>query len=332
MKIIRLLNDNNPYINLASEEFLLKEKKDLLDEDLFLIWKNSNTIVIGNSQNALSEINLLYVNENNIKVSRRMTGGGAVYHDFGNINFTFIKRKQRPMFDFKVCLSEIIEFLNSLNLNATYSGRNDILIGDKKISGTAVHFYENDYLIHGTLLYDVDIDILINCLNVNKEKLASKGIESIKSRVDNIKNHLLSKPSVVEFENMLISYFENKYNEKVIYMDLKNDLRVLDLTLNKYAKYDYIFGKNYDFNFKNTLKLSASILTVNINIDSGFIKDIHFYTDALYDSKLNILETIFKNTKYTIQSVKTILESLEINYYYQELNNDLFIKLLFNNN
>lgn len=332
MKIIKLLNDENPYINLASEEFLLKYNKDLLNEDLFIVWKNKNTIVIGNSQNAYSEINLMYVNDNNINVVRRITGGGAVYHDEGNINFTFIKRNKRKEFKYQECLNEIIEFLNSLNIKASFSGRNDIVVDNKKVSGTAVTFYQNDYLIHGTLLFDVNVEVLVNCLTVDKNKLVSKGIESVKSRVANLKDYLDDCYDANLFEYDLIRFFEKKYQTDCLYISYKDNPIVKLNTIDKFTKYDYIFGKNYEFNFKNSIKLQHSLLSVNLFIENGFIYNLKFYTDSLEDHKLNMLERYFTNTRYSIDNIKNILNHIDLKEYFSELDNNNLIELLFKNN
>ncbi|WP_412032550.1 lipoate--protein ligase [Malacoplasma muris] len=332
MKIIKLLNDENPYINLASEEFLLKYEKDLLDEDLFIIWKNKNTIVIGNTQNAFSEINLMYVNNHNIKVVRRLSGGGAVYHDKNNFNFTFIKRKKRNNFSFQECLDVIIEFLGTLNINAKYSGRNDITVDGKKISGNAVTFYQNDYLLHGTLLFDIDIEKLVESLHVDKNKLVSKGIESVKSRVMNIKELLPYSIDVIYFEKLFIDFLEKKYNTKTMFNSYKNNSIVNQLVLEKYMNYEYIFGRNYNFNFKNSVKLPNALISVELLIDDGTIKEIHFYTDALYENNIKELEKYFVNTKYNMNIIEKSLNFIDLNKYMYELDKKQFIELLFKNN
>lgn len=332
MKIIKLLNDENPYINLASEEFLLKYEKDLLCEDLFIIWKNKNTIVIGNTQNAYSEINLMYVNQHNIKVVRRLSGGGAVYHDKNNINFTYIKRNKRKEFSFQECLNIIIEFLNTLGINASCSGRNDILVNGKKISGNAVTFYQNDYLLHGTLMFDIDIEVLVESLHVDKNKLISKGIESVKSRVMNIKELLFDPIDVIYFEKLLIDFLEKKYNTQTIYKSFKDNPIVNQLTIEKYMDYKYVFGKNYEFNFKNSVKLGSALLSVEIFIDQATIKEIHFYTDALYEHKIKDLEKYFTNVRYDINHISKMIEIINLKNYMHELENNSFIELLFKNN
>lgn len=327
MKLIKLIH-TDPKINLAVEEYLLKEYTNLSKDDLCILWKNDNTIVVGNNQDTFAEINHIYVNDNKINVVRRITGGGCVYHDTNNINFTFIKRNQRKEFNFKTCLVDILDFLNHLNLNAYFSGRNDILICEKKVSGTAVTFYKNDYLIHGTLLFDVNVDVLINCLNVDTKKISSKGITSIKSRVVNIKEYL-PNTSINEFESQLINFLENKYHQKIEHWDLSNNNHVKKLINDKYDNYDFVYGKNYFFNFKNSIKNENGLISVNINIDLGKIKDIHFYTDYIFGFDFSELINKLKDQKYEIEAISNIISSIDFEKYF--FNKEELIKLIFEN-
>lgn len=195
----------NPYFNLALEEFLMTNLKD----EVFMLWQNENTIVVGKNQNTLSEINYDFAKEHNINIVRRMSGGGAVYHDMGNINFTFIKNGESLFSDYKSFTEPIIAFLKTLGVNATLSGRNDILIDDKKISGNAQFMKNGRVLHHGTLLLSSPADIIGKALNADPEKIASKGIKSVKSRVTNINAHLENPISAEDFKEKLSSFVIN---------------------------------------------------------------------------------------------------------------------------
>ncbi|KFB07870.1 lipoate--protein ligase [Malacoplasma iowae] len=329
MKIIRMNNDNNSYYNLASEEYLLKYDKDLLNEDLFIIWQNNNAIIIGNNQNAHSEINQIYTSKNNIAVVRRISGGGAVYHDDGNINFTFIKRKARDKFKFTTCLSDILDFFVSIGLNATFSGRNDIEVNGFKIVGNAVYFYENDYLLHGCILFDTNLSILASALNVDKSKLISKGIESVKSRATNIKQFY--NVSIEEFISKMTTYFENKYNTVCELIDFRNIEKVKELKETKFSLYDYNFGKTYDFNYSNKIKLPSGLIQVSLELEKTKIKNIEFYTDSLFAFNFKKLKDVFINQIYNIENIEKISKSVDLNFYYEGLDNKTLIELLFKN-
>lgn len=159
----------NPFFNLALEEYLLKNVD--IKEDYFILWQNEPTIVIGKHQNTLKEINMNFVKDNNINVVRRNSGGGAVYHDLGNINFTFItKYDEKHLLDFKTFTNPVVYSLGKLNVKAELSGRNDILIDGRKISGNSQHIYKDRFLHHGTLLFNSELENLVKALNVDNDK------------------------------------------------------------------------------------------------------------------------------------------------------------------
>ena len=167
------LKTTNPNINLATEEYLFTHCED----DIFMLWQNEPTVVIGKNQNAFAELNMDYIKNNNIHVVRRITGGGAVYHDLGNVNYTFISGKKGSVgIDFEYFTKPIIHALPSLGISAELSGRNDILIDGKKISGNAQHTSGNRVLHHGTLLFDSDLSVLSDALKVDEEKIKAKAI------------------------------------------------------------------------------------------------------------------------------------------------------------
>lgn len=324
MKLYKLIS-NEPYINLATEEYFFKQTND----DIILIWQNDNAIIIGRNQNAYSEINNIYAEENNIKIVRRITGGGAVYHDMGNVNFTFISRNSAKSFSMSKSLADIIEFLHSLNIDAKFSGRNDIMFAGKKISGVASTIFNNDVLIHGTLLYNLNIEKLINSLNVDKLKIDSKGIDSIKSRVTNISEVL--NFTLDEFKNKLVMFLEEKYKIKSIVFDAINNEFINNETETKFRTYDWNFGKNFDFNFENKLKNEHGVYHVQIKIDEGKIKGIKLFTDSLMNENFHIFESLFINQKYEIQTVKSILSKNKDILLNLKLKSIFLLNLLFKN-
>ena len=203
-----VLKSTSPYLNLAIEEYLLKH----CDEEYFLLWQNEPTVVIGKNQNVFAEVNIKYAKELGINIARRITGGGAVYHDLGNLNFSYISDKKEEGIDFKKFTTPIIDALKKMGLSPELSGRNDILISGKKISGNAQTHFGNRVLHHGTLLYNSDANILSSVLNVDKEKLKAKAIASVKSRIANIKDYLNSNYSVFEFIDLIKKYITKEYN------------------------------------------------------------------------------------------------------------------------
>ena len=194
MKYLRLYS-TDPYYNLAVEEYLLRHT----DEDIFMLWQNEKTVVIGKNQNAYAEVDLSYAAREGIRVARRISGGGAVYHDMGNVNYTFITASERAeALDYAYFTCPIIEALGTLGIKAELSGRNDLECEGKKFSGNAQYTGDGRILHHGTLLFDTDAEVLSRVLRVDKEKLAYRAVHSHKGRVGNLAP-LLGSITVEEF-------------------------------------------------------------------------------------------------------------------------------------
>ena len=174
----------DPYFNMAMEEYFLKN----FTENIFILWRNEPAVIVGKHQNSLAEINVDYVTEKGIKVVRRLTGGGAVFHDLGNINFTFIENGSKP--DFQKFTRPILDVLIDLGVDARFEGRNDLTIGGRKFSGNAIAVWKNRTLEHGTLLFSAVMEDLSGALKVNPLKFEDKAVKSTRSRVTNISEHL----------------------------------------------------------------------------------------------------------------------------------------------
>ena len=231
-----ILKCNDPYRNLAIEEYFFEKTQD----DVFILWQNDKTVVIGKNQNVNCELNFDFVNSNNIKIARRITGGGAVYHDLGNLNFSFICKSGKEGIDFATFCEPIIEALRSFGLDAKLNGRNDIEVSAKKISGNAQHTKNGRTLHHGTLLFDTDLSVLSSALSVDEEKLKSKAIKSTRSRVTNIKS-LTSIKDINEFITLISSHIIKKYSPEII-DEPKNDY--IEELVARNASGEWLFPKS----------------------------------------------------------------------------------------
>ena len=220
MKIINL-TETNPYLNLAIEEYLFLNS----EEDVFILWQNSPTVVIGKNQNLYAEIDFDYIKKNNILVARRITGGGAVYHDLGNLNFSFISvNSPDQTLDFSRFTTVIIDALNSFGIEASLSGRNDIVVDGKKISGNAQCASHGRVLHHGTLLYNTDFSVLSAVLKPDEKKIQSKAIKSVRSRVANISEFMQKSYSVEEFKNILINFVAERLGSSPCNFEINEDV------------------------------------------------------------------------------------------------------------
>lgn len=284
-----------------------------------MLWQNEPCVLIGRNQNVYAEINMDYIREHNIKVVRRITGGGTVFNDYGNFNFTFIAKKEKNKFaDFRTFTNLIISALQSLGIQAEFSGRNDLLIDGKKFSGNAQCILKNKILHHGTLLFDVDINALTSALNVSSLKLQSKNIISTKSRVTNISKHLKEAVTLYEFKDKLINYalnyIEGAKRFELTEKDLASARVIAD---SKYRLDSWNFPLNIDFSMHREKRFAGGTMQFMAKVDRGVIKEAKIYGDFFYEKDKAEIENALIGTKYTEQSVKHILEMFDMDEYFK---------------
>ncbi|MGB3018024.1 MAG: lipoate--protein ligase, partial [Ignavibacteria bacterium] len=281
MKIIRNNGINDPTINLALEEYCVRNLN--MNDDYLLFYINEPSIIIGKHQNTIEEINSGYVNENGIQVVRRISGGGAVYHDKGNLNFSFMtKYSNESIHNFKYFTGPVIKVLAELGVNAELNGRNDITVSDRKISGNAQFTDTKSMFSHGTLLFDSHLEDVAKALNVRIDKIESKGIKSVRSRVANITEFLSHKMSIDEFRQKIIdSIFSNQ--DSVEYFELSDEQwsDVMNLSESKYRNWDWNYGRSPEFNIQKVNRFDFGQIDARINVKDGVINSIKIYGDFL---------------------------------------------------
>lgn len=307
-------NDNtNPYFNFALEEYLLKKT----DKDLFRLWMCDPCISVGKNQNTISEINSDYVRKNSIPIVRRQSGGGAVFHDLGNLNFTFISCNNNSFSDFKRFTQPIIDLLKTLGINAEFSGRNDLLIDGKKFSGNAQYNYKNKVIHHGTLLFSSQISNLSNALKVKPIKLKSKGIKSVKSRVTNISEHLDKPMNISEFRDLVMNYvFSLNSNNSYFNLTEKDIENVNKLSKEKYSTWEWNFGNSPNYSLVNELRYIGGTLEFHLNVSKGFITDIKFFGDFFGKKDISNVEDLLIGVKHEEESLKEKLNNINIDDYF----------------
>ena len=307
-------NDNtNPYFNFALEEYLLKKT----DKDLFRLWMCDPCISVGKNQNTISEINSDYVRKNSIPIVRRQSGGGAVFHDLGNLNFTFISCNNNSFSDFKRFTQPIIDLLKTLGINAEFSGRNDLLIDGKKFSGNAQYNYKNKVIHHGTLLFSSQISNLSNALKVKPIKLESKGIKSVKSRVTNISEHLDKPMNISEFRDLVMNYvFSLNSNNSYFNLTEKDIENVNKLSKEKYSTWEWNFGNSPNYSLVNELRYIGGTLEFHLNVSKGFITDIKFFGDFFGKKDISNIEDLLIGVKHEEESLKEKLNNINIDDYF----------------
>jgi lipoate-protein ligase A len=266
-----------PYYNFALEDYLLNEAEE---DDYVFFYIHKPSIIVGKYQNTIEEVNKDFIDDNNIIVARRLSGGGAVYHDHGNLNFSFVhKASKKDVNDFKKFTKPVVDALKDLGLNAHLSGRNDILIDDKKISGNAQYFTNNRLLHHGTLLYDSEMSNLVKSLKVRDLKIKSKGIKSVKSRVANIADFLNDTLPIEDFRDYLLkSFYKSKDIEKYE-LDEKALTYIENKVKEQFSTWDWNWGKSPDYEIQKIEKFPFGILDTRIDVKDGKISKCKIYGD-----------------------------------------------------
>ena len=232
----------DPAFNLALEQYVFDTLSQ--DDGFFMLWRNRDCVVVGLNQNTMDEINREYLDANDIMVVRRLSGGGAVYHDLGNLNFTFITRPADMELSFKASMKPVADALISLGLSVEFSGRNDMTLGGMKISGSAQYLRDGKLMHHGTLLFDTNLDRMNEALHADADKLAAKGIKSVRSRVTNIKEHL---PEVMDMDGFLSSIRESIAGNMQAYTLNEQDLQAIDVIKRaRYGTREWNYGKSPD--------------------------------------------------------------------------------------
>lgn len=319
----------NPYYNLALDEYAMKSMA--IDEDFFFLWQNEPSIIIGKNQTTAEEINQAFVDERGIKVARRVSGGGAVYHDFGNLNFTFIVNVDDvSKVNFKKYVQPMIDALKSLGINAEASGRNDILIDGLKISGNAQRMANGKLMHHGTLLFDVNIEDMVQALNVDPDKITSKGVKSVRSRVTNIKEHLAEGTSLEMFWDKLHYFLSNEGKDREIVLSEADKTRIEFEAINRFGTWDWVYGASPDFNLKNARRFSGGRLEVLADIQEAKIAAIRFIGDYLGLADISEVEKRLIGVRFKKSDVEAVLDEFDLSHYFGGITREEILEIIFN--
>lgn len=318
-----------PAFNLAAEEYVLKNFK----ENCFMLWRNENAIIVGQHQNTLAEINVDYVKEKNITVIRRLSGGGAVFHDLGNLNFTFImnaREGEEKIADFQSYTRPILEVLQKVGVDARFEGRNDLTIEGKKFSGNAEHIYKNRILRHGTLLFSSMMNDLQMALKINPLKYRDKAVKSVKSRVTNISEHLPEPMDVVEFRDKILDHIMETFPGCVKYEFTEEDINnIITLVDEKYGTWEWNFGHSPKYDLQKAFKSNGGFVEVHMNVKQGVIQDVRIFGDFFNKHDIGQVEALLKGTSHNEKSLKDKLSAINFKEYFHNIEVDEFVEALF---
>jgi lipoate-protein ligase A len=299
----------DPSFNLAFEEYILTNKKE---GNWLILWQNANTVVVGRNQNTAEEINAAFVKERGITVVRRTTGGGAVYHDLGNLNYSFIcDAGDTQMLDMTRFTSAVCVALHELGVTAQADGRNDITVEGKKVSGTAQRLHDGRILHHGTLLFNSNLDTVAAALNTDPSKFDSKSTKSVRSRVGNICDFMPSAMTIDCFKSkLLVALTRNGMIETRL--DTEEVLQVNSLADTKYRKWDWTYGASPAFNYRRKKRFDGGTADIRAEVSNGRIESIRIYGDFMARRPLNELETALIGCEFRYAAVSDIIAGFEL--------------------
>lgn len=320
-------HETEPYFNLAAEEYVLKH----FEQDSFMLWRNEPSIIVGKHQNTIAEINAEYVKENQIKVVRRLSGGGAVFHDLGNLNFTFIASgENHKLVDFRKFTLPILDVLQNLGIDAKFEGRNDLTIEGRKFSGNAEHVFKNRVLHHGTLLFSAAMADLSNALNVDPEKFRDKAVKSVRSRVTNISEHLKNPMTVLEFRDHVMNHIIEATPDAEIYSFTEEDIKAISkLRDEKYNTWEWNFGYSPKYNFRKTVKTNGGHLEITLDVVNGIIEKARIYGDYFNKLDPEDIETALSGSAHSESAIHERLNDYDISQYFLNVTREEFVSALF---
>lgn len=320
--------------NLAIEYFLLNEKQ--LDEPILLFYINENAIIIGKNQNTYEEVNQDAVQQQNTQVVRRFSGGGAVYHDMGNICFCFLTEDDGNSFrDFGKFTQPVIEALHQMGaVDAQLQGRNDLLIDGKKFSGNAMYSNNGRLTAHGTLMLDVDMEVLPTLLRPKEDKIASKGIKSVRSRVTNIKPYLNEEYqhlTILEFREVLLKNIfkvEDTSQIKEYVLTEEDWAKIEELRATYFANDEWNYGKNPAFEIKQSKRTAAGQIEFSLNVRHNVIKDIKINGDFFGLGEIKDVEDLLVGVHFSRESVEHVFSQIDVRRYFGNVEPSELVDLL----
>lgn len=310
---------NDPAYNVALEAYAFQKLTDI--DEIFILWINEPAIIIGRHQNTIQEINKEFIDKNGIHVVRRLSGGGAVYHDLNNLNYTIISNNtQEAAFDFQTFSKPVIDTLAKLGVKAEFTGRNDLEINGQKFAGNAQAYYKGRMMHHGCLLFDVDMSVLGQALKVSKDKIESKGIKSVRARVTNIVDHLSDKITVQEFSDAILAQMKEEYPEMDEYV--LNDAELSEIQAmrdNQFATWDWTYGKAPEYTIERGVRYPAGKITTYANVENSTIKSVKIFGDFFGVKPVDDIEKMLEGVRYDYKDVLAALKTVDTSQYFSRM-------------
>ncbi len=319
-------NSTDPRVNLAIEEYLLRHVQ--VDEPLLLFYINAPSVIIGRNQNTLAEIDPDFVEANGVHVVRRLSGGGAVYHDLGNLNFSLVTNGRSQLHNFAEFTQPVIEVLQSLGVDAELRGRSDIFADGKKISGNAQYASGERMFSHGTLLFDSNLENLLKALNPRQVKIESNAVQSIRNFVTNIRELLAKDKDIFQFREALL---EGLFGAERPFYDLAPSAweTIAQISQERYQSWDWNYGRSPTFNVQKTEKLPAGKIDVRIVVENGRIQNIYFFGDFSGTKDVAELEKQLVGVLYEKDALLGFLRDTAVSDYFGSIDVSDLVNLIY---
>ena len=322
------LTTTDPAFNLAAEEYVFESLPQ--DRSYLMLWQNDHAVIIGKYQNTLAEINLPYAEQHHIRVVRRLSGGGAVYHDLGNLNYTFITDAEgSETLNMRLFCEPVVRVLKKLGVNAEINGRNDLTVDGKKFSGNAQYLRHGRIMHHGTILFNSDLSVMSNVLRVNEEKITAKGIRSVRSRVTNL---LPCFPSAITLEDFRQALLDDLLSAQPgdPYAFSERDLaEIAALRDSRYNRWEWNFGRSPSCTvIKNAYTEGCGFVEARISLDKGLITGITFCGDFFSMTDPEELAPLFIGQKPDSEGFRTALAGIDVSSYFFGLTGEKLLEIL----
>lgn len=300
-------------------------------EEFFLIYRNEPSVIVGKHQNTMAEINLEFIVRKAVPVIRRLSGGGTVYHDYGNINYTFITNgSEGNLVDFKKHTQPIIDVLLSLGVNARIGGKNDIRVGDKKISGNAEHLYKNRVLHHGTLLFNSNLDELNEAIRVDPNAYIDKAVKSIRSHVANISEYLKEDLAIEAFIASIVNHIKKQFANALDYYLSNNDIDAVNqLIAAKYSTWEWNYGYSPAYTLSKEVAIGDKVLRIKVNVDKGIVSQVEFDGDDLISDRIRELEAHLIGCLHSNNAISERLSTIDLSRYLPHIAHEKLLENLF---
>ena len=317
----------DPYFNIAAEEYLLTH----LENDCFMLWQNEPSVIVGKHQNTLAEINIDLVKQRNIPVIRRISGGGTVYHDLGNLNFTFIRKGQPGrLVDFSQFLQPTVDALVQMGIPARQFGKNDIRVNKLKISGNSEHVHRNKVLHHGTLLFNSNLEMLNNAIRPRSFSFKDKSVQSNRARVANISQFLSHSISIADFKNQILDSISKSENDILFYSMTPEDIHGINaLADKKYKTWKWNYGYSPDYFFKKSILRNEVDYAIEIEVKHGVISYCRLAFGGILSGNDDLINKILIGANHNYDELKERI--LKLNNKRESFNFDpnILLELLF---